>query len=162
MNTAYRVWDGEQMHYWDDEGLSLEINRNWWVLWREEGRGCRVSMAESGDGDVLMWGTELKDKNGKLVYDGSVFKMPVSINRQIHGSYAIYEVVQRNGIWIQQFLKSEKGFRARGYMAGLLIDNFENEKESLLFDGKFLESFVPEIEVIGDVYQNPELLEGAE
>ncbi|MEC1943187.1 YopX family protein [Bacillus velezensis] len=162
MNTAYRVWDGEQMHHWDDEGLSLEINRNWWVLWREEGRGCRVSIAESGDGDVLMWGTELKDKNGKLVYDGSVFKMPVSINRQIHGSYAIYEVVQRNGIWIQQFLKSEKEYRARGYMAGLLIDNFENEKESLLFDGKFLESFVPEIEVIGDVYQNPELLEGAE
>ncbi|WP_122503955.1 YopX family protein [Bacillus velezensis] len=162
MITAYRVWDGEQMHHWDDEGLSLEINRNGWVLWREEGRGCRVSIAESGDGDVLMWGTELKDENGKLVYDGSVFKVPVSINRQIHGSYAIYEVVQRNGIWIQQFLKSEKGFRARGYMAGLLIDNFENDRESLLFDEKFLETFVPKIEVIGDVYRNPELLEDAE
>ncbi|MED3334670.1 YopX family protein [Bacillus velezensis] len=160
MNTAYRVWDGEHMHHWDDEGLSLELKGDNWILWRD---GCRVIVAESYDrNSVLMWGTELKDKNGKLVYDGSVFKVPVSINRQIHGSYAIYEVVQRNGIWIQQFLKSEKGFRARGYMAGLLIDNFENEKESLLFDGKFLESFVPEIEVIGNIYQNPELLEGAE
>ncbi|WBY47573.1 YopX family protein [Bacillus velezensis] len=28
MNTAYRVWDGEQMHYWDDEGLSLTIKNN--------------------------------------------------------------------------------------------------------------------------------------
>lgn len=25
MNTAYRVWDSEQMHHWDDEGLSLEL-----------------------------------------------------------------------------------------------------------------------------------------
>ncbi|MGI9902458.1 hypothetical protein KK159_12140 [Bacillus velezensis] len=160
MNTAYRVWDGEEMHYGDDEGLSLELKGGKWILWRD---GCRVIVASSDDWDAaLMWGTELKDKNGKLVYGGSVFKVPVSINRQIHGSYAIYEVVQRNGIWIQQFLRSEKGFRARGYMAGLLIDNFENERESLLFDGKFLESFVPEIEVIGDVYQNPELLEVAE
>ncbi|MED3511827.1 YopX family protein [Bacillus velezensis] len=167
MNTAYRVWDGEQMHHWDDEGIWLSIGELdstdekvfGWSLWLE-GYGV---IADSHDGkSVLMWGTELKDKNGKLVYDGSVFKVPVSINRQIHGSYAIYEVVQRNGIWIQQFLKSEKGFRARGYMAGLLIDNFENEKESLLFGGKFLESFVPEIEVIINVYQNPELLEGAE
>ncbi|RDY88644.1 YopX family protein [Bacillus amyloliquefaciens] len=158
MNTAYRVWDGEEMYYWDDEGIRLNIEDGNWYLYR---KGKFITSNKTACA-ALMWGTGLKDKNGKVVYDGSVFKVPVSINRQIHGSYAIYEVVQRNGIWIQQFLKSEKGFRARGYMAGLLIDNFENERESLLFDGKFLESFVPEIEVIGDIYQNHELLEGVE
>nr|WP_206701192.1 YopX family protein [Bacillus amyloliquefaciens] len=148
------------MHYWDDEGLSLELKGDNWILWRD---GCRVIVAESYDrNSVLMWGTGLKDKNEKIIYNGSIFKSPVNINHQIHGSYAIYEVVQRNGIWIQQFLKSEKGFSARGYMAGLLIDNFGDNRESLLFDEKFLETFVPKIEVIGDVYQNPELLEGAE
>ncbi len=30
MNTAYRVWDGEQMYYGDDEGLSLIISGEDW------------------------------------------------------------------------------------------------------------------------------------
>ncbi|MBT2634560.1 hypothetical protein J7E20_08275, partial [Bacillus sp. ISL-26] len=65
MNTAYRVWDGERMHYGNDEGLSLEINSDEWILWREEGRGCRVSVAESHEKETaLMWGTGLKDWNG--------------------------------------------------------------------------------------------------
>ncbi|QHQ82000.1 YopX family protein [Bacillus subtilis] len=73
MNTAYRVWDGEQMHYWNDEGLSLEIKMDEWILWREEGRGCRVSIAESGDGEsVLMWHIGLLDKNNKAIYEKDI------------------------------------------------------------------------------------------
>lgn len=30
MNTAYRVWDGEKMHYWDDDELSLIISGGEW------------------------------------------------------------------------------------------------------------------------------------
>ncbi|MGK4249768.1 hypothetical protein AB0X76_21735, partial [Bacillus licheniformis] len=34
----YRVWDGEQMHYWDDEGISLTIeNDGSWFLWHAFG-----------------------------------------------------------------------------------------------------------------------------
>lgn len=64
MNTAYRVWDGEQMHYWDDEHLSLTIkNDGSWLLWHDSGGGCVVS---SDDKDAaLMWGIGLKDKNEK-------------------------------------------------------------------------------------------------
>ncbi|AIX06334.1 YopX family protein [Bacillus subtilis] len=73
MNTAYRVWDGEQMHYWDDPGLSLEIKGDIWILWREEGRGCRVSIAESHEeGTALMWGIGLKDKNEKMIYEKDI------------------------------------------------------------------------------------------
>ncbi|MFE5348712.1 hypothetical protein ACFQ8G_29845, partial [Bacillus cereus] len=34
MNTAFRVWDGEQMHYWDDEGMDLIITAVGWRLYR--------------------------------------------------------------------------------------------------------------------------------
>lgn len=68
MNTAYRVWDGENMHYWDDEGLSLELKGDNWILWRD---GCRVIVAESYDrNSVLMWGTGQKDEGGKMIYPG--------------------------------------------------------------------------------------------
>lgn len=68
MNTTYRVWDGEQMHHWDDEGLSLELKGDNWILWRD---GCRVIVAESYDrNSVLMWGTGQKDEGGKMIYPG--------------------------------------------------------------------------------------------
>ncbi|MCY8035610.1 YopX family protein [Bacillus sonorensis] len=64
----YRVWDGEQMHYWDDEGISLTIkNDGSWFLWHYAD-GCVVS---SDDKDaVLMWGTGVKDDEGKMIYPG--------------------------------------------------------------------------------------------
>ncbi|MCY8532627.1 YopX family protein [Bacillus vallismortis] len=73
MNTAYRVWDGEQMHYWDDEGLILELMGNEWVLWRDFGDGCSVSIAESHEeGKALMWHIGLLDKNNNAIYEKDI------------------------------------------------------------------------------------------
>uniref|UniRef100_UPI00398C1798 YopX family protein n=1 Tax=Bacillus velezensis TaxID=492670 RepID=UPI00398C1798 len=56
------------MHHWDDEGLSLELKGDNWILWRD---GCRVIVAESYDrNSVLMWGTGQKDEGGKMIYPG--------------------------------------------------------------------------------------------
>ncbi|MGN7308554.1 YopX family protein [Bacillus subtilis] len=124
MNTAYRVWDGEQMHYWDDEHLSLTIkNDGSWLLWHDSGGGCVVS---SDDKDAaLMWGTGLKDKNEKMIYDKD-FILDHDDNRR---STVRYDNEQ----------------------AGFYLD--------LGVGGAFM---VGDLEVIGDVYRNPELLEGAE
>lgn len=129
MNTAYRVWDGEQMHYWDDEGLSLEINRNEWVLRREEGMGCWVSVAASGDGEsVLMRGTGLKDKNIREIYEGDV-------REDRRGD--ILTVVYEN-----DFASFVAKYNNRGRVP--------------------LDIWGVDSEFLGDVYQNPELLEVAE
>ncbi|WP_280157006.1 YopX family protein [Bacillus velezensis] len=124
MNTAYRVWDGEKMHYWDDEHLSLTIkNDGSWLLWHDSGGGCVVS---SDDKDAaLMWGTGLKDKNEKMIYDKDSILDHGTDTRSI--------------------------VRYDNKQAGFYLD--------LGIGGAFM---VGDLEVFGDVFQNPELLEGAE
>ncbi|MGK9160761.1 YopX family protein [Bacillus subtilis] len=132
MNTAYRVWDGEQMHYWDDEHLSLTIkNDGSWLLWHDSGGGCVVS---SDDKDAaLMWGTGFKVKNGRQIYDrdmliGRGMNHPLLVEwSDYYGAFRVDEDTK--------------------YLFRMLIDYGLARYE---------------LEVIGDVYQNPELLEGAE
>jgi len=65
----YRVWDGEQMHYWDDEGISLTIEGGNWFLHHE-----RIGYIASSEevGAALMWGTGEKDDYGKMIYPGDM------------------------------------------------------------------------------------------
>ncbi|MEC1900986.1 YopX family protein [Bacillus atrophaeus] len=125
MITAYRVWDGEQMHYWDNEGISLGIIGDQWALWRKDSYGFQHFITGSHEkGSVLMWGTGLKDKNEKMIYDKD-FILDHDDNRR---STVRYDNEQ----------------------AGFYLD--------LGVGGAFM---VGDLEVIGDVYRNPELLEGA-
>ncbi|NUJ19363.1 hypothetical protein FKN04_22795 [Bacillus glycinifermentans] len=65
----YRVWDGEQMYYSGDEGISLALKGNEWILYHDTG-GIIV---RSNDKDaVLMWGTGEKDEDGNMIYPGDV------------------------------------------------------------------------------------------
>ncbi|WP_414626993.1 YopX family protein [Bacillus amyloliquefaciens] len=115
------------MHYWDDEGLSLEINRNGWVLWREGAIGGRFSIAESHEeGTALMWGIGLNDKNDKMIYEKDI--------DMTDGEPMI--VIKENGHYGLKFL-----------------DNHAYFDDCIDWD---------ECDIAGDVYQNPELLGGAE
>ncbi|ODB74157.1 YopX family protein [Bacillus velezensis] len=136
MNTAYRVWDGEHMHYWDDEGLSLEIKGDKWILWRD---GCRVIVAESYDGrSVLMWGTGLKDKN-----DGDVYQKDITEESYVNP-------LLKENVIDRYVIERRKG-----------IDRMNHVSKKSQLD-RFLWYRLDEIEVVGNVFENPELLEGAE
>ncbi|MEC2307673.1 YopX family protein [Bacillus atrophaeus] len=127
MNTAYRVWDGQQMFYGDDEGISLIIKNNGeWYLWSDETGEC-VVLSDDEDA-VLMWGTGLKDKNGKMIYNTD--------------------------------------FILDHYTDTKFVVKYDNKQAGFYLDigigngsGAFM---VGDLEVIGDAYQNPELLEGTE
>ncbi|MEC1878368.1 YopX family protein [Bacillus subtilis] len=127
MNTAYRVWDGERMHYWDDEGLSLGIIGTQWVLWRNDRYGFQNCITGSHEeGSVLMWGTGLKDKNGREIYN-----------------YALVD------------------FLGRKYTVCYFEGYYALTLDSSNIDCIPLHNGI-KTEVIGDIFQNPELLEGAE
>ena len=82
------------------------------------------------DDVVLMQYTELHDKNGKEIYEGDIIK--VDYNVQIY----IFEV---------KYNKKEACFRM--YYEDLSFMDFDIDDEGLY-------------EVIGNIYDNPELLEG--
>lgn len=123
MNTAYRVWDGEgRMYYWDDVNLTLFIRDKVWTLYKDSAGLCPDIVASSQDGkSVLMWGTGLKDKNEKMIYEHDIASKGERVNEIIRSGGKF--LLKINGCW------------------GMELDS----------------SF----EVIGDVYRNPELLEGA-
>ncbi|MCY8692653.1 YopX family protein [Bacillus spizizenii] len=139
MNTAYRVWDGEQMHYWDDPGMSLEIIGTHWFLRNMDNKGHKKYVTGSHEeGTALMWGTGLKDKNGKDIYQKDITEE----------SY-VSPMTKRNVIE-RYVIESEKG-----------IDKMKHVSNISALD-RFLRYRLDEIEVVGDVFENPELLEGVE
>ena len=137
MNTAYRVWDGEQMHYWDDEGLSLELKGGKWILWRD---GCRVIVASSDDWDAaLMWGTdraEICNHQVITVYEGHVIEQEETEIGSPYEGVIIGSVNMLDGQWC---IVNEK----KGEVRPVFSETAKNK-------------------ILGDVFQNPELLEGAE
>ncbi|MED4816480.1 YopX family protein [Bacillus atrophaeus] len=122
MNTAYRVWDGERMHYWDDEGIRLVFEHDGsWFLW------LNGMIAHSGDEKSdLMWGAGLKDKNEKMIYE---YDIDMIDNEPMVVAYI-------DGQW------------------GLKFPNDPTHFEDCIDWG--------ECDIVGNVFENPDLLEGAE
>lgn len=140
MNTAYRVWDGEEMYHWDDEGIWLSIGEVdsadekvfGWSLWLE-GYGV---IADSHDGkSVLMWSVGLKDKNEKMIYEKDVIKF-----KSVYCENKIIKAM----------------VKFRDSLGSFVFDRGDDQ------DFWRMDVSISEIEVIGDIYQNTKLLEGAE
>ncbi len=140
VNTAYRVWDGEKMHYWDDGELSLIISGGEWRLYRNiVGALCPIRIVSSTQKNTsLMWGTGLQDKKGKDIYQKDITEESY-VNPLLKENVIDRYVIERR-----------KG-----------IDRMNHVSKKSQLD-RFLWYRLDEIEVVGNVYQNPELLEGAE
>lgn len=73
MNIVYRVWDGEQMYYWDDEGLSFIIKSNGdWILKCLYIDVLVLVVDSMNRNAVFMWGVKVR---GKFIYDRFIVKI---------------------------------------------------------------------------------------
>ncbi|QIW80030.1 YopX family protein [Bacillus tequilensis] len=132
MNTAYRVWDGKQMHYSFDDELTMIIEPS--GAWEVKRNGIKgETVAHSHDGkSVLMWGTDQKG-----IYDGDVVLRGETMIGNPHGSEVLVGVVSMlEGQWC--------------------LVNTKTQETRPLF------SETARNTVIGDGFYNPELLEAAE
>lgn len=115
-----------------------------------------LSLQRYDDVDILQ-STGLLDKNGVEIFEGDLFKRPVTINNERFGTWSINEVRIHNGFPIAIYVVSEKGqIIPRGYSACLLFEaDGDTDMKLLLFSTEPYQFF--DIEIIGNVYDNPEL-----
>lgn len=81
--------------------------------------------------------TGLKDKNGKLIFEGDVIELEERVYKKLYKVY--FQVIFENGSY---YLKAD----------------FTTHSGFLQFRCYFLSEYAEEIEVIGNIYENPELL----
>lgn len=141
----FRVWDERTKTCFDNGMIETLAPISTWIK----------------NGWIVEQCTGLKDKNGKLIYEGDLVKLPVNCNKELHGVYTTQEVVWRNGFWLLSYVSSQKGLIIpRGYSAGFLHDYLnEDFNEDFLFGNNDMFCKYKQLEVIGNIHENPELLE---
>lgn len=130
MIPKFRAWDKELKTMLDVSLIDLKKG----VLVGEHWKfGETNSM--SFDEIVLMQSTGLKDKNGKEIFEGDVVRYNIDVvDIKKHPTLGFYTV-----------LNGREGF----FGDGMIIEDFEKDAEE----------FSQIVEIIGNIYENPELLE---
>lgn len=140
----FRAWDGKRIFVPAIHHSGYDLNE--------------LLYSFDSDGVKLMQYTGLKDKNGMEIYEGDILQRASSINSDYHGEWIRDEVIHKPGQWFSSHVSSEKGKLPRGYTAGPLLDSYFDYDGKLYAFGKDYEPACTG-EVIGNIYENPELLE---
>lgn len=142
MIPKYRVWDRlrKEMNYKVMVGNCDLSDENWTcpIIWIEEEKKW---LHFDDDYECIMQSTGLKDKNGKEIFEGDIVKRYRSPFFKAKWEYQIETVIKEK--------------------ASLLLGReFGKNFWTIPFDSPFAESVL--LEVIGNIYENPELLEDEE
>nr|DAR78159.1 MAG TPA: YopX protein [Caudoviricetes sp.] len=136
MIPKFRAWDRtrNEMNYKVLVGNCDTDDENWTcpIMWIEE----RQDWLHFDDYDSIMQSTGLKDKNGKEIFEGDILTDGHTTGDiRNHPTLGFYTVDESS---------------KEGYLSDTVgIEDFEEAKE-------FMRN---SIEVIGNIYENPELLE---
>lgn len=141
MITKFRAWDKETKAM---NGMA-EIYRN---------RNQEIELHPRDENIILMQSTGLKDKNGKEIFEGDILKFNDEWADYCYEGYVDGSIDGFNYVEI----KREKTYFAFGKTKipeSSLINLTENEHypfEELLTEASY------EFEIIGNIYENPEIL----
>lgn len=151
----FRAWDSEKKYFIDPVFYFIGLDGSAWFNLGGATED-KDSLIDQSDKLEVMQYTGLKDKNGKEIYEGDIVKHETDFNLEVHGEYIMYEILYKSGMWITSFLKSAKGQTLpRGYTAGGISEFLSSESKEIYF--KNLPN--TDLEIIGNIHENPDLLE---
>ena len=123
--------DRFRFRFWDKESKTMQKFPKVELRYR-----TTLDKIFSNDRVIFMQSTGVKDKNGKLIYEGDIAKFKDNIT--INGSKTHIVVIEHN--------EAFNAFMYHAECMGLYtVNKAQNEKFN--------------VEVIGNIYENPELLE---
>jgi uncharacterized phage protein (TIGR01671 family) len=133
----FRAWDIKEKKMW--EVASLWGSGSKWEL-EPQRYGAKIT-SRLGDYEIrsceLMQYTGLKDKNGKEIYEGDI---------------VIYKYVEHHGCEEQEITTTRKG------VIKFLLGQFMPIPTSEVCEDGYYSWMMYDFEVIGNIYDNPELL----
>ena len=129
----FRAWDNKNKNFIFD--IEDENKRDWEITELEQ---CRYfgEYLYMPDRYIVEQGTGLKDKNGRLIYEGDILK---GSNGSVNGSLCEF-------IGVVSWLKQKARF-------DLPVWAYDK-------DGNYSDDWSHWFEVIGNIHENPERLEG--
>lgn len=141
-DIRFRAWDKKKNDWFDeyDGELYIELNGNINFGWNGE------VMDDYTDRVILLQYTGLKDSNGVEIYEGDILKCTSRIYTNLGatgtGEYEenIKQVIWKDDSWGTRIISSN-------------LTSKGAEKSGLVISAKYAE-------IIGNIYENPELLEG--
>lgn len=140
----YRVFDNDDKKMYDAIFLNYENNS---VEWYNDKNKKRAAFIEEVP---TVQCTGLKDKNGKLIYEGDILDLYVSSKKLYR-----YEVKYEIGSFMlesqDEIFDFPKVWNDYVYPLSQLYYEYQNE-----------ENFIDQCEVVGNIYENPELLKEEE
>lgn len=140
----YRVFDNDDKKMYDVIFLNYENNS---VEWYNDKNKKRAAFIEEVP---TVQCTGLKDKNGKLIYEGDILDLYVSSKKLYR-----YEVKYEIGSFMlesqDEIFDFPKVWNDYVYPLSQLYYEYQNE-----------ENFIDQCEVVGNIYETPELLKEEE
>jgi uncharacterized phage protein (TIGR01671 family) len=130
----FRVWDGREMHQ-ENPCIFVEIDDG--TIWENDPQDEHHDVLRSKEDCILMQYTGLKDKNGVEIYEGDV------VGFKFWNASGMASIIFQDG-----------SFGMERY-DGLISDTIF--KPFTYWDEPEVDCY-PFIEVIGNIYQHPELL----
>lgn len=135
----FRVWDKVKKHMSEVEAIVYTENKVYPFYSKVVRR--YIPFKES----VLMQSIGLKDVNGKEIFEGDLLRAPFEED-------GLFEV----------YLDVLGGFYTRSVLTGKIqfvtIDDLDNLSKFNEMKAEFIEALKESVEVIGNIYENPELL----
>lgn len=137
----YRVFDNDDRKMHDVIFLNYENNS---VEWYNDNNKKRAAFIEEVP---TLQCSGLKDKNGKLIYEGDILDLYVS-SKKLYRYEVKYEIGSFMLVSQDEIFDFPNVWNDNVYPLSQLYFEYQNE-----------ENCIDQCEVVGNIYENPELLE---